>query len=89
MRYRDIHDPMDEIIGRYLSREENQPTEDDLIEAIDKKYRTIHWDVLYLKRQGKSPKQIQKILGIGEISYHKAVLKLKNGGRWKEYYKNG
>lgn len=69
---------MDDIIARFLSRED-QPSEDDIIGAIDKKYRTIHWDVLYLKRNKKGAKQIQLILGIGEASYNRAIIKLKKG----------
>lgn len=76
---------MDEIVGRFLSREESQPSEDDLIAVIDRKYKGIHMDVLYLKRSGYNQKQIQRILGIGEISYLKAVAKLKERHKWKEY----
>ena len=84
-KFRELHDPMDEIIGKFLSLEERQPTEDDIIRAIDEKYRTIHLDILYLKRQGLQQEEIQKALGIGEISYLKAIKKLKTQGAWKEY----
>lgn len=85
IRYIDIEDPLDEIIGKYLGAEMRQPTEDDLIRAIDEKYRKIHWCILFLKRQGFQAKEIMKTLNIGEVSYGKAVEALKEIGHWKEY----
>jgi hypothetical protein len=88
-KYRDIYDPVEEIIGRFLSGVGNHPSEDDLISAIDHKYANIHWEVLYLKRQGYKPEQIMKILNIGEMSYQRAIDTLQSGGHWKEYKKHG
>lgn len=85
IRYREIYDPMDEIIGQFLSGAEKHPTEDDIIHAIDIKYSKIHREVLYLRRQKYKPQQIMKILHIGEMAYKKAIERLKYNGDWKEY----
>ena len=77
VRYREIDDPVDEIISRFLSGVGRHPTEDDLNDAIDKKYAKINIEVLYLRRQRFSPQEIMKILHIGEMAYAKAVKELK------------
>lgn len=84
MVYREIKDPMEDIVSRYLSRE-NQPSEDALIAVIDYKYRILPWQLNTLYRQGFKKHEIMQVLGIGEMAYEQTVQQLRQRKKWKEY----
>jgi hypothetical protein len=85
MNYREIRDPIETVISRLYVMQFNP--EEAIIDAIDQKYGSIHWDILYLKRRGLNKKKIMKILHIGDVSYEKALSVLKHYGQWKNYIK--
>lgn len=78
-QFRECRNLIDDIIAKGLSRQ--GVTEDDLIGTIDTKYKILPHDILILKGQGVPKKEIMKILGIGEVSYGKALKQLKEMGR--------